>query len=97
MLSGTVEEEASLTVAIIDHPDNPGYPTYWHARGYGLFAANPLGQQIFSEGKESLNFHLDNGGESVTFRYRMAILSSQDDPRAEVNTLTASFQSPANE
>ena len=34
----------------------PGYPTYWHARGYGLFAANPLGQAVFSEGKEKLNF-----------------------------------------
>ena len=31
----------------IDHPQNPGFPTYWHARGYGLFAANPLGQKIF--------------------------------------------------
>ena len=30
-----------VTLAILDHPTNPGYPTYWHARGYGLFAANP--------------------------------------------------------
>ena len=40
----------TLSIAIIDYPGNPGYPTYWHARGYGLFAANPLGQKIFSTG-----------------------------------------------
>jgi hypothetical protein len=61
-----------ISIAIIDHPSNPGYPTYWHARGYGLFAANPLGQKIFSKGAETLDFHLDKG-QSVTFRYRIVI------------------------
>lgn len=37
----------SVSVVIIDHPLNPNYPTFWHARGYGLFAANPLGEKIF--------------------------------------------------
>ncbi len=63
-----------ISVVIMDHPDNVGYPTYWHARGYGLFAANPLGQKVFSEGKETLNFKL-KPQESVTFRYRMIIYS----------------------
>ena len=47
MLTGTVAGEP-VTVAILDHPGNPGHPTYWHARGYGLFAANPLGQAGFT-------------------------------------------------
>src|SRR5882724_8068915 len=34
----------SVSIIMIDHPGNPNYPTYWHARGYGLFAANPLGE-----------------------------------------------------
>ena len=38
-----------VTVAILDHPSNAGYPTHWHARGYGLFAANPLGDKQFNE------------------------------------------------
>jgi hypothetical protein len=76
-LSGTVEGEAVI-LAIFDHPDNVGYPTYWHARGYGLFAANPLGQRIFSDGAEELNFALE-GGESVTFRYRILLLSGAVD------------------
>ena len=48
MLTGTVDAEP-VTLAILDHPGNPGFPTYWHARGYGLFAANPMGEKVFTE------------------------------------------------
>jgi len=64
----------SVTIAIFDHPANPGYPTYWHARGYGLFAANPLGRQIFDSKQPPLNFTLEKG-QSATFRYRVIIYS----------------------
>ena len=73
-LSGLVGDEP-VTITILDHPANPGFPTYWHARGYGLFAANPLGQKIFSEGKQELNFSLAPNA-SVTFRYRILISSA---------------------
>jgi hypothetical protein len=66
------KEGKTISIVMIDHPKNVGYPTYWHARGYGLFAANPLGQKIFSNGKQVLNLHLAKG-ESVTFRYRIVI------------------------
>lgn len=62
----------SISIAIIDYPENPNYPTFWHARGYGLFAANPLGEKIFTNGKSSKNLQLQKG-ESVTFRYRIVI------------------------
>ena len=71
MLYGKKQDD-TLSVVIIDFPGNPGYPTYWHARGYGLFAANPLGQKVFSKGTQTLNFHLAKG-ESVTFHYRVVI------------------------
>lgn len=70
-LEGTMEKE-KVSVTIIDHKKNVGYPTYWHARGYGLFAANPLGQSVFSEGKETLNFKLKEG-ESTVFKYRVLV------------------------
>ncbi|MGA9767531.1 MAG: PmoA family protein [Blastocatellia bacterium] len=73
MLTGRIDQE-DITIAILDHPGNPGYPTYWHARGYGLFAANPLGQEVFSNGKQKLNFILQPNS-SVIFRYRILILS----------------------
>jgi hypothetical protein len=66
----------TISIAIIDNPANPGYPTYWHARGYGLFAANPLGQKIFSQGRQTLNFRL-NKGQSATFRYRIVIAADR--------------------
>jgi Methane oxygenase PmoA len=72
-LSGVVQEEP-VTIAMLDHPSNVGFPTYWHARGYGLFAANPLGGKAFSKGKEELNFRLAPG-QSTTFRHRILILS----------------------
>ena len=65
----------SISIAIIDHPENPNYPTFWHARGYGLFAANPLGEKIFTNGKSSKSLQLQKGS-SVTFRYRIVIDSN---------------------
>jgi hypothetical protein len=78
MLTGEVDG-APVTLAILDHPKNVGFPTYWHARGYGLFAANPLGTKVFSNGKEELNFRLAPG-QATTFRYRVLILSRTATP-----------------
>ncbi|MDZ7694930.1 MAG: DUF6807 family protein [Balneolaceae bacterium] len=72
-LSGQIADE-SVSVAILDHPDNVGFPTYWHARGYGLFAANPLGQEALSGGEEQLDFEL-SAEDSTTFRYRVIVYS----------------------
>src|SRR6056297_721186 len=65
-----------VALVIIDHPSNVGYPTYWHARGYGLFAANPLGQKVFTDGEKELNFSL-NEGEATTFKYRLVVASGE--------------------
>jgi methane monooxygenase PmoA-like len=78
MLTGEVDG-GPVTLAILDHPKNVGFPTYWHARGYGLFAANPLGTKVFSNGKEELNFRLAPG-QATTFRYRVLILSRTATP-----------------
>ena len=75
MLTGDVNG-APVTLAILDHPKNVGFPTYWHARGYGLFAANPLGQKAMSNGTETLNFQLARG-KSVTFRHQVLIMDKK--------------------
>jgi hypothetical protein len=67
------------TLAILDHPSNPGFPTYWHARGYGLFAANPLGQQSLGGGKAEYTLSIEPGGVA-TFRYRLLIASGPPSP-----------------
>jgi hypothetical protein len=74
LLGGTIESEP-VTLAILDHPANPGYPTHWHARGYGLFAANPLGQKALDDGPEEIKLSLA-AGKSATFRYRVLILTA---------------------
>ncbi len=78
LVGGTVDNQP-VTLAILDNPANPGFPTYWHARGYGLFAANPLGESVFTNGKKSLDLTLEPG-KSVTFRYRVLILNGKATP-----------------
>ena len=90
MLTGK-KDGKYITIGIIDHPSNVGYPTYWHARGYGLFALNPLGRKVFSNGKEELNFSLKLG-ESVTFRYRIVIHSGGFLTDDDMNKLFADFK-----
>jgi hypothetical protein len=71
-LSGKVGEE-DVVLLMLDHPKNPGHPTHWHARGYGLFAANPLGAKVFSNGKEELDLTIEKGA-SAEFRHRLLLL-----------------------
>ena len=86
LLAGNIGTQP-ITIAMIDHPKNPGFPTYWHARGYGLFAANPLGQKVFSEGRETMNFTLEPGA-SATFRYRILVV----DAKAPAERIEAEFR-----
>ena len=81
----------SVSVSIIDHPKNPNYPTFWHARGYGLFAANPLGEKIFTNGRSAKNLTLQKA-ESVTFKYRIVISNGKSTPGVkELNATAANF------
>jgi hypothetical protein len=61
-----------VSITLIDHSSNLGYPTFWHANHYGLFAANPFGQKIFSKGETNLNFKMMKG-KSIRLQYRTVI------------------------
>jgi hypothetical protein len=88
-LTGTINGEP-LAITLLDHPKNVGYPTYWHARGYGLFAANPLAPSVFSNGKEAaMNYKLP-AGQSVTFRYQLVIQSGES-PKQALNAQADKF------
>jgi hypothetical protein len=69
------------TIAVLDHTGNPNYPTYWHARDYGLFAVNPLGVHGFEPTAAPLNFSLEPG-KSATFHYRIFFISGTVTPEA---------------
>lgn len=82
----------TISIVMIDHPGNIGYPTYWHARNYGLFSANPLGQKVFSQGKQILNFALAKG-KRTSFRYRVVIASGKERlPMDVLNRLVNDFE-----
>jgi hypothetical protein len=87
-LRGTVGKEP-VTLAIFDHPTNHGYPTYWHARGYGLFAANPFGRKGFDPTLEATSFRLEPG-KSVVFHHRI-LVKSKNLSREELQGLYEGF------
>ncbi len=62
-----------LGVAIFDHPNNPKHPTYWHSRGYGLFAANIFGERDFLRDKTRNGGVVLSPGGQLRFRYRVVI------------------------
>ena len=59
-------------IAILNHPSSFRFPTYWHVRDYGLFAANPFGVHDFEQLQEvNTGNHTLAKGESITLRYRV--------------------------
>ena len=58
-------------IAILNHPSSFRFPSYWHVRPYGLFAANPFGLSDFKASKEVNGEHAMKQGESFTLRYRV--------------------------
>jgi hypothetical protein len=81
---GTKINDEAVGIIIMDHPANPNHPTHWHARGYGLFAANPFGSQAYTRGKETFNFFLPVD-ESVTFKYRIFIYNKTEPEDSTIN------------
>ena len=65
-------------IAIFDHPENLRHPTYWHARAYGLFAANPFGVRTFTHDRHQDGSFTIPSGASMTLRYRVLIHHGDD-------------------
>lgn len=89
-LTGHNADGHTETIAIFDHTGNPGYPTYWHARGYGLFAANPLGRKIFDSKQPQFDYTIEKDA-SATFRYRITISSHAVSPE-EMDKASNAFE-----
>jgi len=79
-----------VTVAILDHKSNPGYPAHSHARGYGLFATNNLGSEVFN--KDAPQFKLTlNPGRSVIFKHQIIVKTGGFATDEEINKQFALF------
>jgi hypothetical protein len=79
---GPVEGE-TLGIAILNHPSSFRFPTYWHVRTYGLFAANPFGLHDFTGMKDVNGSYMIPKSEAITFRYRV-YFHSGDTEKADV-------------
>jgi hypothetical protein len=90
-LSGQLESK-NISLLVFDHPANLNHPPHWHARGYGLVAANPLGTSIFSEGQSPTNLQL-RPGERIAFRYRL-LLSEEKLTPAQIEKRYQQFLRP---
>lgn len=61
-----------LGIAIMNHQDSFRYPSYWHVRDYGLFAANPFALSEFTQGAKN-GTHTMKSDESIHFLYRVML------------------------
>lgn len=79
---GPDDQGKPAVITMFEHPSNFRHETWWHARDYGLLAANPFGIHDF-EGKKdkTLGNHTLKKGEHMTFRYRLVLHRGDLDPK----------------
>jgi hypothetical protein len=64
-----------MSIAIFDHPKNLRHPTTWHARDYGLVAANPFGMHDFLKKPKGAGEYTIQQGDSLKLRYRVVFIA----------------------
>jgi Methane oxygenase PmoA len=78
-------------IAMINHPQSFRYPTTWHVRTYGLFAANPFGWHDF--GRSERGDYTIPSGQAIEFFYRV-VLHEGDTRSANIPSLAAAYTKP---
>ena len=89
LLSG-VKDNTQVTFGIFDNPKNPGYPAYAHARGYGLFAVNNLGQNSYDPKQEKKSLTIEKG-QSITLYHRFYVQSGSELTPENANKIFKEF------
>jgi hypothetical protein len=87
--SGTVSGKP-VGVVVFDSPKSFRHPTTWHARSYGLLAANPFAAREFTRDANKDGSWTVPERKSITFRYRVVIYDGQLSP-AQLAALYRSF------
>ncbi len=64
-------EGRTVGLAILNHPQSFRFPTTWHVRDYGLFAANPFGGKDFK--RPEWGAHTIPAGGTLRFAYRVIL------------------------
>jgi len=89
VLSG-VKDNVPVSFGIFDTPKNPGYPAYAHARGYGLFSVNNLGQNAYDSKQEKVSYKLEKG-ESIKLSHRFVVQSGSEITTDQANKIFQDF------
>lgn len=91
---GPVEGEV-VGIAMFSHPQNFRHPTRWHARNYGLLAANPFGDAEFGPdpSQPEQGAVTIPEGEELVLRYRV-LLHKGTPQEADVAAAFAEFARP---
>ena len=84
-----VKDGEVITVVILDNPENPNYPAWAHARGYGLFAMNNLGGRNFDKNTQPVSLRLEKD-EQIVFKHMLVIGGDLTDE--EINVLARNFR-----
>ena len=82
-----------VSIAMYDHPTNLRHPTTWHARDYGLVAANPFGMHHFLGKEKGAGAVKVADGKSLELRYRVEFFRGL----ATVEKIEEKYQAFANE
>jgi hypothetical protein len=85
-----VKNDRKITMVIFDHPENPGFPAYSHARGYGLFSVNNFGRKSYDPGQQEFKFILLKG-ESVKLIHRFYIRAGEEVTSGSAKTIYEEF------
>lgn len=64
--------DQTVGIAIMAHPNSLQAQPRWHVRGYGLFAANPIGASSYSRGKTKGGLERPEG-EPIVLRHRIVL------------------------
>lgn len=86
---GTINGK-TVGIAMFDYPANLRHPTTWHAREYGLVAANPFGLHYFKNEPQGVGAYVVKKGESLSLRYRVVFQLGQQ-TAAELNKQYEAF------
>jgi len=81
-------------VAMLQYPGTFRYPTYWHARDYGLFSANPFGLRDFTDDKTKDGSYTLPKGANMKYAFRL-ILHRGGPAEAGVDEFSQQLQAPA--
>jgi hypothetical protein len=89
MLSG-IKNDKRISMLMLDHPKNPGFPAYAHARGYGLFSINNFGSNSYDPGQQKASYTIAKG-ESLTLHHRFFIKAGKELTAEEANKIFRIF------